>query len=46
MMLVFRKPALILAIRKPRNAANSIGMTGRKKERISHIGYTKTVGRA
>jgi hypothetical protein len=41
MMLVFRKPALTFAIRKPRNAAKSIGMIGRKRERMIHTGYTK-----
>ena len=46
MILVFLNPALIFAIRNPRKAAISIGMTGRKKLRMIHRGYTNTAGRA
>lgn len=35
---IFLKPVLIRAIRKPRNAAASIGMTGRKSDGMSHNG--------
>ena len=46
MMLVLRKPALTLAIRKPRKDAISIGMRGRSNESTSHRGYTTAEGRA
>ena len=43
-MFVLRKPALTFAVRNPRKAAISIGMTGRNSDRTIHTGYTKTAG--
>ena len=43
-ILVLRKPALIRAIRKPRNDAASIGISGSSSDSASHSGYTTTGG--
>ena len=42
----FLNPELTFAIRKPRKAEISIGMTGRTKDRMIHAGYTITAGLA